>query len=141
MSAINRKLIDMKILSPSAQKKLRTNTSQVHTEGDNNANLWSQSTVRAILVNQMYLGHRVQKHYQRIERNGIKYISPPKSEGIIIQNSHEPIITQELFDLAIQRREHNVNLPYTQKKSCISMHFFMMLSGEHLIQIYSHFIY
>jgi len=70
--------------------------------------VWNSSAVKIIAENQMYLGHMVQGK-KRQDLHEIKYI--PSSEWIIVKNTHEPIIEQELFDKAQITR----NIP---KKKC-----------------------
>ena len=62
--------------------------------------LWSASTIRKILKNPVYLGHNAQG---KSVKNSLKsnYVqTKPKQEWIIVENTHEAIVEQELFDLA-----------------------------------------
>lgn len=60
--------------------------------------LWKSSSIRGILSNQMYLGHMVQGvHGGSIAKKEKKHRKDAK-EWIVIPHTHEPIISQELFD-------------------------------------------
>jgi len=61
---------------------------------------WHATSIRAILNNPMYLGQTV---FGRTKRKGSqkkKTIHTDKSEWIVVENTHEPIIAQETWDLA-----------------------------------------
>ena len=67
---------------------------------------WGSSTIVNILKKQEYLGHTVnfktQKHFKDKKSH---YVD--KSEWTIFENTHEPIITQEMYD-NVQRIRSNV---------------------------------
>jgi DNA invertase Pin-like site-specific DNA recombinase len=59
---------------------------------------WSTHTVATILRNPMYLGHmRSHTHTTKSFKNP-KTIQVPREEWIIVENTHEPLINQEVFD-------------------------------------------
>jgi DNA invertase Pin-like site-specific DNA recombinase len=59
---------------------------------------WNTHTVTSILKNQMYLGH-MRSHTQTTKSfKNHKIIGVPEDEWIIIENTHEPLISQEVFD-------------------------------------------
>ena len=60
--------------------------------------LWDGSVVRKMLQNQMYLGDLVQLKSTSVSYKNHKHITKDKDEWVIIPNTHEPIITQELWD-------------------------------------------
>lgn len=73
---------------------------------------WHATSVRAILVNRVYLGQVV---FGKTKTKGFfdkARITTPEEEWIIVDNVHEPIISQELWDTVHQlmkgrRRENN----------------------------------
>lgn len=78
------------------QKGLKYNT----PSGKFNEISWSHVTISSILKNQMYLGHMVQGR-QRIKSYKVhEQIQVPKEEWYVVENMHEPIISQDLFDKA-----------------------------------------
>ncbi len=60
--------------------------------------LWSNSCIRTILNNMMYLGHLPQMQQTSVSYKNHKRYNKDKSEWIITYNNHEPIISQELWD-------------------------------------------
>lgn len=56
---------------------------------------WSKSTVANILRNETYIGWTV---FNKRDKKTIGRQFKPKNEWIIIKNTHEPIVSQELFD-------------------------------------------
>ena len=63
-----------------------------------NMGLWSFCAVNSILNNPTYLGHMAQQRWSSISYNNHKRYKRDESEWIVVKNTHEPIITQELWD-------------------------------------------
>ena len=70
--------------------------------------VWTADTILKMLHNQMYIGNMVQNYMKKISYKSKKFITLPKSERIIIQNTHEAIITDVQFwkvqDMLTQKR-------------------------------------
>ncbi len=60
--------------------------------------LWTCDVVKQILRNPTCLGHLVQLRTTNISYKNKKQIKRPDEEKIIVYNTHEPIISQELWD-------------------------------------------
>ena len=60
--------------------------------------LWSFCAVNSILNNPTYLGHMAQQRWSSISYKNHKRYKRDESEWITVYNTHEPIITQELWD-------------------------------------------
>ena len=84
--------------TPSAYKKRKGSRNFFHVVEVKS--LWSTSSIRDILNDEVYLGKLIwNKTKKRIGSNNTSsYV--PKDEWMVIENCHEPIITQELFDMA-----------------------------------------
>ncbi len=72
--------------------------------------LWSPTTVKRILTNEMYMGTLVQGRERRISYKSRKQMAVPQKEWVRIENNHEPIISKEDFYqvqeiLRLRRRE------------------------------------
>ena len=63
-----------------------------------NVGLWSFCGVNSILQNPTYLGHMVQQRDGTVSYKNHKRYIKDESEWVIVRNTHEPIITQELWD-------------------------------------------
>ena len=62
-----------------------------------NIEYWCESTVSKILKNEVYIGNMVQGYNKKVSYKSKKIVNQPKSEWIIVENTHEPIITKEQF--------------------------------------------
>lgn len=65
--------------------------------------LWNRLTVKRILQNPSYAGHMAQGKIKKLSYKSKKYINIPKQKWIIVKNTHEAIIQEEVF-LEVQRR-------------------------------------
>ena len=59
--------------------------------------VWDRKTIRSMVHNEVYLGHRVHGKIKREKMGSPKRQTDP-SAWQYIRNAHEPIISQELFD-------------------------------------------
>lgn len=64
----------------------------------NHFGLWSFVAVNSILQNHTYLGHMAQQRWSSVSYKNHKRYKRDESEWIVVKNTHEPIITQELWD-------------------------------------------
>ena len=93
---INRKLNDMGIPSPSQRKKnlgIVTNNNQ-----KDRVILWNKHMITDILKDITYLGHLAQRKVGVCLYQGIPSSRIDPEDWIVVENTHEPIIPQELFD-------------------------------------------
>lgn len=58
---------------------------------------WTYSTVHKIVRNEMYIGNMVQRRSVRLAMHG-RAKAADKSEWVVVENTHEPIISRELWD-------------------------------------------
>lgn len=87
-------LNDKEILTPSKYKLSKGINFQ--NQGKN-IDYWSESTVSKILKNETYIGNLVQGYNKKVSYKSKKMVNIPKNERIIVENTHEPIITKEQF--------------------------------------------
>lgn len=66
-------------------------------ENPDNKYEWSHTVIRNIISNPLYLGHSVMCKTESIFKVG-KYKKVPEAEQIRVENTHEPLVSQELFD-------------------------------------------
>ena len=94
-NAIARVLTVEQIPSPNHHRYLQ---GVVFTKKFSENSPWQFQTVKKILKNPVYLGHMVQgKKVTKLHAGQKQKLTPP-SEWIIVPNTHEAIIEQELFD-------------------------------------------
>lgn len=93
---INRKLNDMGVSSPSQYKANRG----IVTNNNQKAKiiLWNKHMVTDILRDIAYIGHLAQRKTAGCLYAGIPTTLADEQDWIVVKNTHEPIISQELFD-------------------------------------------
>ncbi len=74
-----------------------------HKVNPHDMRLWSSISIRTILNNIIYLGHLPQLQATSVSYKNHKRYNKDKSEWVIVYNTHEPIISQELWDKAHER--------------------------------------
>ena len=67
---------------------------------------WNDVTVKTILRNEVHLGHMVQNKTGTVSYKVHKQISKPKEDWVKVENTHEPLVTQELWDV-VQRLDNH----------------------------------
>ena len=67
---------------------------------------WSGTTVSDILKNVMYLGHTVGLRRTTISYKNKTRIDRPESEQCLVKNTHQPLITQEQWEIVQEVRQH-----------------------------------
>ena len=106
-SQIAKELSIQGIMTPGQYKKSRG--ANLHTPGKSNLCIWSASTVRSILTDEMYMGTLIQGRHKKISYKSNKQIAVDKEEWMRYENSHEPIIEKETFDkvqiMVVERRK------------------------------------
>lgn len=61
--------------------------------------LWSSTSIKRILTNEVYLGHMVQGKTEKINYKIKKNTEKPKEEWIKVENTHEPIVSEDDFQV------------------------------------------
>ena len=102
--------------TPSGFYYLRQGKPNARTEGD----YWQAQTVKAILRNEVYLGHMVQNKTGNISYKVHRQINKPVSEWIRVEGTHEPLISQEVWDL-VRSIERNQQRNRTAKDGTVHL--------------------
>ena len=71
----------------------------------NGMGLWLASTVREMLNNIIYIGHMAQLRWTSLSYKNHKRFRNDESEWAIAYNTHEPIISQELWNRCQERKK------------------------------------
>ena len=72
---------------------------------------WSGRTVAKILENKVYIGHTLNMKKTTLSYKNKKQIQKPESEQILVENTHEPIISMEVWEIVQDVREHKRRPP------------------------------
>lgn len=97
-------LNDAGVPTPSSFYYMKQGKPNPRPDGD----FWASQTVKAILRNEVYLGHMVQNKTGHVSYKVHKQIQKPESEWIRVKNTHPPLITQEAWDIVRKMDEQNV---------------------------------
>lgn len=134
VSAIAEKLNGLGVLSPKEYKK---SIGSNYKGGFSGAvkSMWSSSTVKRILTNEMYLGHLIQGKTEKINYKLKKSVEKPKEDWVKVEDTHEPIISEDNF-LIVQnllKVDSRVS-PVTEKSSLFAGIIFCGDCGEQMIR-------
>jgi len=134
VSAIAEKLNGLGVLSPKEYKK---SIGSNYKGGFSGAvkSMWSSSTVKRILSNEVYLGHLIQGKTEKINYKLKKSVEKPKEEWVKVENTHEAIISEDNF-LIVQnllKVDSRVS-PVSEKSSLFAGVLFCGDCGEQMIR-------
>ena len=99
---IAKKLSADKILKPSAYNELKANGKITCDKPYR----WAQKTVVGILEKYEYLGHTVNFKTHKKSYKCKKTVNNPQEEWVIFENTHEPIISKQDFELVQELRKN-----------------------------------
>lgn len=108
------------ILCPSEYKKASgeryQNSNKLET-----TSYWTYSSINKILHNQMYIGDMVQGKSNRSKFNITKTTEKEKSQWIVVENTHEPIIDRDTWNTAQELLEKDTRIiDFNQSLSCFA---------------------
>lgn len=86
------------ILIPTRYKREVLGENYYNAKAIDTTNLWSYQTIHTILNNQTYIGNLVQNKVNTLSYKDRKKKMLPKSEWIVVENTHEAIIDEETFE-------------------------------------------
>ena len=101
---IAKMLNDEKVPTPSQALKRIREENGLEPSKKAPSTLWSSTHIKRIISNEFYIGTLVQRKMQVIGIHG-KNVKRDKSENIIFEDHHEPIIDKETFYLAQRIKE------------------------------------
>lgn len=134
VSAIAEKLNGLGILSPKEYKKSIGSNYKGGFSGAAKS-MWSNSTVKRILTNEMYLGHLIQGKTEKINYKLKKSVEKTKENWIKVEDTHEAIVSEDNF-LIVQnllKADSRVS-PVTEKNSLFAGVLFCGDCGEQMIR-------
>ncbi len=134
VSAIAKKLNGLGILSPKEYKKSTGINYRGGFSGGARAQ-WSNSTVKRILTNEIYLGHMVQGKSEKINYKLKKSVAKPQEQWIKVENTHEAVISKDQFQVVqnLLKTDSRVS-PVTEEVSLFTGILFCKDCGEQMIR-------
>ncbi len=109
-SQIARILTKEQILNPSNHYYRKTGATVMGLD-TTRPYVWQQSTVKHILENPVYIGHTLSMRKTTISYKNKKAVYNPESEQVLVENTHEPIITLETWNIVQDVRQHKRRAP------------------------------
>ena len=101
-------LNDNNIKSPSAYKGTKSSSRQ-------KLNMWTISSVNKLLKNRIYTGDMVQNKQTKMSYKSQKKITLDESLWIIVENTHEPLVSKAMFD-SIQNTPARTRITYCNRE-------------------------
>ena len=109
-SQVARILTEEQILTPANYTYQKTGKSHNHVDLTRPYN-WSGSSVTGILDNKVYLGHTVGLQTTSLSYKNKKPIRRPENEQIVVEDTHPALVSQELWDIVQDVRQHKKRIP------------------------------
>lgn len=109
LSEITTYLNDNKIKTPSSLKRKNPYARNKYNP------IWTVSSVKKILKNQMYVGDMVQSVQTKVSYKSKKKKTLPKSNWDIVKNTHEPIVDRIIFE-KVQNNVKRTNVTNITKR-------------------------
>lgn len=91
--SLSKRLRHDKILIPSAYRDKNANKPLCENPYD-----WNTITLKKILNNQVYLGRMVNAKTRKVSFKSKKIVKVPSEEWIVVENTHAPIVTEQLWN-------------------------------------------
>ena len=71
---------------------------------------WNDKSIRFILQNEVYIGNTIQNKRKKVNYKINKQVEIPKSQWIKVENTHEPIISKQDFEMTQEMlKRHSYN--------------------------------
>lgn len=102
-------------------------------ENIENKDLWKRSSVNKILCNQVYLGHCVRGKTQKISYKSKDKIHVKRKDFIITQNTHEPIISEEIFEAIHNTKKYGLTREIENNNYLLNGYIYCKNCGKKLI--------
>ena len=100
------------------REKTKTPSQYLKIKGlsKNISQIWTRISVGKILCNKVYLGDCIRGKTQNISYKTKKRINVKRNDFIVVQNTHEPIITREMYEKAHKKSKTFETITKTSKK-------------------------
>ncbi len=105
--------------------------------------LWCHDTIAKILINPIYLGHTAMMRVTTVSYKNHRTVNKDESDWIVTKNTHEPIISQELWDKCREvdasastgkRTKQGVTKPLSGLLYCCDCGYKLKLAGKHVMK-------
>ncbi len=100
---IARSLNARKIITPSMYRCEKYSTLNIQNYSKRKE--WTSSTITKILHNVVYIGHMAQGKTTKISFKSKTSVSNKKDDWFLVRDTHEPIVSEEIFNIASKRSQ------------------------------------
>ena len=100
---IARSLNARRIITPSMYRC--ENNSALNIQNFSKRKEWTSSTITKMLHNVVYVGHMAQGKTTKVSFKSKTSVSNKKDDWYLVRNTHEPIISEEIFNIASKRSQ------------------------------------
>lgn len=114
-SGIVKRLNELGIPNPACYKQ-KKGFKFCNPQIQKNDGLWCETTVRNILLNQMYIGDMVQGKQKVISYKVHDRVRTDEKDWYVVENTHEAIIDRTIFDKAQLLHQRDTRVAPNQKK-------------------------
>ena len=116
-SKLAQQLTDEEIPAPIAYKQVRG--CKLKYSGNSNRHAWHASTVKRILMSDIYIGNLTQQKFGVVSYKDHRVTPRREEDWITVEGTHEPIISAELFKAVQAAMAHNHRVKKRQGKPSI----------------------
>ena len=109
-SQIAKQLKEEQVLNPTNYYYRQTGVTLTNLDTTRPYN-WSNRTVAGVLEDISYLGHTINMRHTTVSYKNKKQILRPESEWLKFENTHEPLVSQETWDIVQDIRSHKKRPP------------------------------
>lgn len=95
IAQVARRLNERNIPSPTMYRYIK---GILKKKPSNAGAIWQAQGVKALTRNPVYAGHMAQRKMRQSLSEGMPKMTMPKEEWIVVEHTHSPIVSQELFD-------------------------------------------
>ena len=95
IAQVARRLNEQNIPSPTMYKYLK---GVLKKRPSNAGAVWQAQGVKVLTRNPVYAGHMAQRKMRQSLSEGMPQTTMPSEEWIVVKHTHEPIVSQEIFD-------------------------------------------
>ena len=113
-SEICRYLNEKHVMTPT--EHIRRNGVNKTTYHEKDLKLWSSTTIGDMLKNEVYLGKTIRNKSRNTHVGSKRQIKNEHSEWRIVEGTHEPIVSQELFDRANEKAFTHISKKSVKKR-------------------------
>lgn len=116
-SGIAKRLTALHIPTPSEYKTSKgCKGFKGHSSGGIKTGAWSITSVNTILKDEVYIGNLVQGKYKSLSYRSKKMVPNEQENWIVIEGTHEPIVSDEQFTLVHDRFSRHTRVPSTREE-------------------------